>query len=237
VRRALNLAVDRSAVVADWPSVVTPTCQVLPPGSPGYRPYCPYTLHPNPTGSWSAPDFVRAQKLVAASGTRGMHVTLRSLPNVAPGLRPVVRALRDLGYRVTLKLAAPTEDYFGYVEDSRHPVQAAFFGWIADAPSAGDFLGPIFACDSFRAGTTMNTNFGHFCDARVDRLIRRATRLDTTSRAAANAVWAQVDRRITDLAAWVSLVNGTSMDAVSRRVHNYQRNPFLGPLLDQMWLR
>lgn len=236
VRRALNLAVDRVAAASAWPSLATPTCQILPPGSPGYRPYCPYTLHPDPSGTWTAPDVVRAQALVTASGTRGMRVSIRSLPNMAAGVRPVVTALRDLGYRVTLKAGNPGGDFFGYVEDSSHPVQATFIGWGADDPSGGDFVSPLFACGSFRAASPLNANFGDFCDPRVERLIGRATRLESSSRQAANDVWARVDRLITDRGAWVPLVNGSWADTVSRRVRNYVRNPFVGVLFDQMWL-
>ena len=35
-----------------------PSCQVLPPGFPGYKPYCPYTK--NPGAKWSAPDLAKA---------------------------------------------------------------------------------------------------------------------------------------------------------------------------------
>ena len=40
VRRAVNLALDRGAVVNSYggPIAAQPTCQILPPGLPGYRP-------------------------------------------------------------------------------------------------------------------------------------------------------------------------------------------------------
>jgi hypothetical protein len=57
VRRALNLAVDRAKVVrleggSLW---AQPSCQVLPPGIPGYSPYCPYTRAPNAAVRGAAP--------------------------------------------------------------------------------------------------------------------------------------------------------------------------------------
>jgi YVTN family beta-propeller protein len=44
-RKAINFAVDRAAATNAWggPSVAQPTCQILPPNFPDYRPYCPYT--------------------------------------------------------------------------------------------------------------------------------------------------------------------------------------------------
>jgi len=236
VRRALNLAVDRAAAVAAWPSVVTPTCQILPPGSPGYLPYCPYTLHPTSRGLWDSPDIVTAQQLVASSGTKGMRVTLWTLPNVAAGIQPVVDSLRNLGYQVNLKVGDPGGDFFGYVDDSRNKVQAAFVGWHADDPDSGHFIVPLFACDSFKANDPMNTNFSQFCDSDVQGSLNKARELETTSRPSANELWAQADKRITDASAWVPLVNESWADTVSSRVHNYMRNPYIGVLFDQMWL-
>lgn len=71
VRNAFNLAIDRRKIVRLYgrPDVATPTCQVLPPGLPGYGPYCPYTRNPGQSGRWTGPDRARARRLVAASGT------------------------------------------------------------------------------------------------------------------------------------------------------------------------
>ena len=51
-RRALNYAIDRNAVIAlnGGPLAAEPTCQILPPVTPGYQPYCPYTLHAGRAG-------------------------------------------------------------------------------------------------------------------------------------------------------------------------------------------
>src|SRR5215831_19581623 len=44
-RQAINYAADRNAYVkiGGGPSLAVPTCQILPPNFPGYKPYCPYT--------------------------------------------------------------------------------------------------------------------------------------------------------------------------------------------------
>ena len=76
VRRAVNLAVDRGVAVnaTGGPDAGQPTCQVLPSGLPGYRPVCPFTVAPSPAGVWIAPDRSEAERLVAASGTRGARI-------------------------------------------------------------------------------------------------------------------------------------------------------------------
>ena len=88
-RRAINLAVDRAAATSAWggPNVADPTCQLLPPNFPSYRPYCPYTAGSTKSGNWTAPDLAKANALVTRSGTRGMKVTLWAWSE-AEGLQP-----------------------------------------------------------------------------------------------------------------------------------------------------
>src|SRR3954451_5168348 len=67
VRRALNLAVDRARVVdlTGGRDAGSPTCQLLSPGLPGYRPICPFTASPSPAGAWTKPDRAEGRRLVA----------------------------------------------------------------------------------------------------------------------------------------------------------------------------
>ena len=76
-RRALAYAIDRNrlAMLAGGELVARPTCQVLPPTVPGYRPYCPYTVNPA-AAIWSAPDLARARRLAERSHTLGEHVVI-----------------------------------------------------------------------------------------------------------------------------------------------------------------
>jgi ABC-type transport system substrate-binding protein len=78
VRRALNYAIDRHKIVRLYGGriVATPYCQTLAPGLLGFQLYCPYTSHPRRDGRWTAPNVPLARRLVAASGTRGMKVTI-----------------------------------------------------------------------------------------------------------------------------------------------------------------
>jgi peptide/nickel transport system substrate-binding protein len=57
VRLALNYAINRATVVQLYggPSFATPTCQVITPGIPGYRRYCPYTVTASRSASSRSP--------------------------------------------------------------------------------------------------------------------------------------------------------------------------------------
>lgn len=81
VRRALNYAIDRAKIARLLGPYNQPSCQTLPPYLPGYRPYCPYTLDPNPTGAWHSPDLAQAERLIATTDTRGTPITIWNLGN------------------------------------------------------------------------------------------------------------------------------------------------------------
>jgi len=241
VRRALNYAVDRASVVRalGGSDFAQPTCQFLPPGFPGYRPYCPYTVRPGPSGTWSGPDLAKARRLVAESGTQGASVTVWIPSDPKNGGRAregtvAVPLLQQLGYRARAKHLGG--DYYAKAGDSRLKVQAGVQSWGADYPAPLDFFF-LLSCRSFVRGTGSNPNFSEFCDPQIDRQITRARALEVTDPALASSLWTRIDREVVDQAPVVPLVNPKQVDFLSRRVGNYQYSPQWGVLLDQLWVR
>jgi len=57
------------------------------------------------------------------------------------------------------------------------------------------------------------------------------------SKSGAAAVWASVDRQLTDQAVWVPTVTLRDIEITSRRLRNYEFNPVWGFLADQCWLQ
>jgi YVTN family beta-propeller protein len=237
VRRALNFAVDRAAVtrVQGGLEFARPTCQIRPPLVAGYRPYCPYTIDPSPTGEWKAPDIARARQLVAASGTAGMKVTVWTWPNRAPAAREVVSALTRLGYRARLKVLDP-DDYWQKLSDERTRVQAGMHGWISGSGAPASSFLPTLTCGSIRPGLR-NANPSFFCNRRIDARIRRALRIQATDPDAVTGLWVRIERELVDQAPWVPLYTPRWPNFVSKRVGNYQYGPGGDTLLDQLWVR
>jgi peptide/nickel transport system substrate-binding protein len=233
-RRAVNFALDRGKLLGlgGGQSAGRPTCQVLPPNFPGYRPYCPYTLDPSRSG-WSAPDLARARRLVKASGTTGATVDIwwSHEFNQRRG-RYVEQVLRSLGYRARLRVLSETEGgYWEAIEAPGATWHLAGGGWFADYSAASTFMN-LLECSSPRP-----FNLGRFCDRAIDAKIRQALRLQEQNPAAANASWAEIDRALVDKAPWVPLHTPYSRDFVSKRVGNYQHHPLWGALLSQLWVR
>jgi peptide/nickel transport system substrate-binding protein len=236
VRQAINYAIDRSALVKLYggSSLAVPTCQILPPGFPGYRPYCPYTLNPA-SGHWSAPDLAKARALVAASHTAGMPVsfyTQNDSTDKAIG-QVMVDTFNKLGYHATLK-PLNTHVFIGVVSNSKFKSQSFGYAWYEDYPAASDFINNQFACSAFTPNSDANIDFSEFCDPTVDAGIKHAFALEAAGQTdAANTVWAGLDQRVTNEAPWVPLFTPKLVDFIAKRVRNYQFNPLWYFLVDQ----
>jgi peptide/nickel transport system substrate-binding protein len=231
VRQAANYAANRSAAVPAAAQVLgsEPTCQILPPNFPGYRRYCPYTTNPGASGVWKGPDLERARRLIAASGTEGARVTIW-IPDNQTSEGPIAAALmRSLGYRARVKYVSSNLYYFSHkgLGNRRSRVQAGVSSWFADYPRASSFI-EFFSCKGY----------AHFCDPRIEALIRRARTLPTTDPYAANQLWARIDHAMVDRAAVVPLITHKTLELVSKRVKNYESSPYpTGVLLDQLWVK
>jgi DNA-binding SARP family transcriptional activator/ABC-type transport system substrate-binding protein len=226
VRRALNFATDRARIVAleGGSALATSTCQILPAGFPGYRPYCPYTAHRGAGRAWSAPDPQRARALVAASGTAGMRVRVTVPPFQRDVGRYFARLLDRLGFRASLRVLDQAA-YFETIYTPGSRIQIGFNGYSLDYASPSTFFEPNFGCLKV---------LSQLCDHKLMREIEaaRAARGDAAGRR-----WAAIDRRVTDLAPAVPLTNRRSMDVVSRRVGNVQHHLMGYTMLDRLWVR
>ena len=235
VRRALNYAIDRRRMVelAGGGGLGGLSCQVIPPGLPGYAPTCPFTVGATPAGTWVAPDLARARRLVAASGSRGARVQVWAWGRYRRVIRYAGSVLRDLGYRVQVRVVPDVARYFDYVNDTRHHVQVGFYGWFADFLTPSNFFDP-FTCSHVVRNSSDNVNPSQFCDHAVEAGYDAARAARGTE---ANAHWAALDRRVLAAAPVVPLFTRRSLVLFSDRVGNAQMHQVLGPLLDQFWVR
>jgi peptide/nickel transport system substrate-binding protein len=207
---------------AGGPHAARATCHLLPPTFPGYRPGCP-------SGA-SRPDLPAARRLVARSGTRGARVVLwtGTIAGFEPLTPPLTRALRSLGYRVTVRHAG--DRYFGLIGDPSTRAQAGPDGYIADFPSPSTFLN-LLSC------RTQDRSPPRFCDPAADSLLRRAGALQASDPRAADALWAKAERRMLRAAPLVPLFNPVDSNVVSTRLRNDQYSPQITFLPDQAWVR
>ena len=221
-RQAVNLAIDRAAVVKIYggPKLASATCQVLPPGFAGYEPYCPWSKTPGK--AWNGPDLARARQLVKESGTAGQKVTVVASDRAIDkqiGLY-MQSVLRELGYDAALKTLSNSLQ-FTYIQNTKNQVQISVTAWYQDYPAPSNFLNVLFSCAGFHEGSDASVNIPGLCDKELDAEMARAMSTAITDPKAAAAIWAGVDRRVTDGASVAVLINPKQLDFVSKRLGNY----------------
>lgn len=238
VRQAVNLAIDRRAAVKLFggPRLAVPSCQFLPPGLPGYEPYCPYTRDPG--ARWTSPDMDRARRLVAASGTAGQVVTLVTDDStVQRAIGTYLQSvLRELGYDARVR-ALSGNLQFTFIQNSDNHVQISLTSWYADYPSPADFLLPNFGCASFHPGSDASVNISGFCDPGLDARMQAALAAEATDPGQAARLWAEADRSVTDQAPAAVLFAPGYIDVTSSRVGHFIYHEQFHWLLSQSWVR
>jgi peptide/nickel transport system substrate-binding protein len=226
VRRAVNFAIDRDhmADLNGGPPDARVTCQLLPPGFPGYEPYCPYTVDPGPGGVWKFADIQAARRLVEASGTRGTKVTVGpTFPGLSNQLDYLASVLDDLGYVVSVKKVDTLKELLA--TDGMRQISVA--QWSPDFVAPSVFLG-LYTCGG-------DAEINH-CDPAFDAAFDHALELQQTDPAAAQSAWADLDRRGVD-EALVAPIQVAGGHFVSQRVGNFQYSPNDSVLFDQMWVQ
>jgi peptide/nickel transport system substrate-binding protein len=85
--------------------------------------------------------------------------------------------------------------------------------------------------------TAINDNYSEFCSRYADELASQARAIQVVDPAGARRLWAQVDRTVTNEAPYVSIMTLRNSALISTRLRNFQANPVLGPLFDQVWVQ
>ena len=147
VRRAVNLAIDRSALAAEFRGAAVPSSQVLPPGVPGRR-----DVEASP-----APDIPRARALVRAAGATGAPVvvwghTTEPSPAVTERLAATLRAI---GLRATTRLWDRSE-MLTALADPAAPSQIGYARWRQDYPDGADWYPLLLSRAGIRTGGNLN---------------------------------------------------------------------------------
>jgi len=237
-RQAVAFAIDRNTLVKLFGGKVlaSPVCQVLPPDFPGHVDYCPYTKDPG--AKWSAPDLEKAKQLVEESGTKGQKVTIivedtAVSRSIGVYLQSV---LTSIGYVADVKPISANIQ-FTYIQNTNNKVQMSVTQWYKDYPAASDFLHILFGCASFREGSDASINIAGFCDAKIDEKMQKALDLGVTDQVAADAMWAEIDREVTDQAPAIGLFTPKRLDFVSKRLGNFQFNRQFNWMITQSWVQ
>ncbi len=132
VRKAINFAIDRTAILAQWggPLAGSLTDQIIPVGLPSYK---KYSIYPN------TPDLAEAKKLMKASGIKTpVSIALRT-QNDAPGfinMAQVIQAnLKPIGINVQI-VGSPNSVNYSFISNPKAHVPMGIQPWGLDFPDA-----------------------------------------------------------------------------------------------------
>jgi peptide/nickel transport system substrate-binding protein len=264
-RRALAYALEREELVrafsetaainggADTAEEPAVTCQILPPSTPGYAPYCPYTRSDGDVAeTWAGPDLSLARQLVQRSGTAGADVSIGMTPCLDSTAESIAETLRGLGYRVVLETGGPlvppkdADCYFGAISPD---ADISTIGWAWDYASPAQFLVPLLSCvqpkgslpyDGVPAVTgagDYSWNFTNFCDPEIDRRMQRALYLEQTDPYASARAFVSLDHDLVDLAPIIPYAAAIDLWLVSKRASNVEFSPYFRLIVSQVWVR
>jgi ABC-type transport system substrate-binding protein len=177
LRRAVNYAIDRPALVAQGRRFIganpfnagEPTDDYVPPSIAGATDF-----HLYPT---NGPDVRRARRIAGHVRATAILYT----PNIPPWTQEaqiIQRDLKPLGIDVQVKEFA-IGDYFGRLGRRNEPYDLAVSGWQFISPDPGEILG-IF--DGSTIGQPGSSNVSYYNDPAFNRKLKAAAKLSGSKR-------------------------------------------------------
>jgi peptide/nickel transport system substrate-binding protein len=205
VRRAVNYAVDASALWRIYSGQIAPTHQILPPDVSGYQAYdlYPYSM-------------AKARRLMAKAHPKDRKITVwtdSEAPNTEAG-EYYADVLRELGFKVRLKIVN-ADFYFTVIGNTSTPnLDTGWSDWFEDYPHPNDWFQPLLAGSSI-----LRRDNGNFAQIDVPELNRKIARLRRRPLGPSQErQYAALDRSYMKLAPWVPYGTRTLSTFVSSRV-------------------
>jgi peptide/nickel transport system substrate-binding protein len=212
IRRAVALAVNRSAVAATYPSREAVSAgRMLPPTVFGSVTGAP------PPRAREAAGLVRGERVAAT-------LVVGNDPLSASQAGAVARAAAAAGIRLSVQRVPISSLYSDYYELPARRVAAGIATWCADWPGLGGrgVLAPLL--DHREIRSSGNTVYSMLRSPSLSRLIDRAAA--ARSEPAATALWTQADRYAVRLAAVIPLAWLRRSVVTASRVGGPVQHPF-----------
>jgi len=164
-RQAVNMAIDREAMVRLASGFLKPSCWFLAEGIVGH----PSDDTPCPYGD--TPDLEGAKRLVQESGMAGTPITVWGQER-SPRREYVdyyTDLLNKLGFKATERIIAD-EVYFPTIGNEKTDPQTGFADWIQDFPNPSDFY---LLMDARSIQPTNNQNFSEVNDPHIQSELKK----------------------------------------------------------------
>jgi dipeptide transport system substrate-binding protein len=223
VRHALNMAIDKKAIVAAvFQGLAQPAINPIPPTMWSYD----KDIKDDPY------DPAAAKALLAKAGVKDLHMKVWAMPANRPYMPDAKTAatiiqknFADVG--VTADIFS--EDWKQYQKDSS-PVThdgAVIIGWTGDNGDPDNFMTPLLGCNAVGV-----SNRSEWCNKEFDDLIRKASTI--TDQAERAKLYEQAQVIFKKDAPWATLDHSVVVLAMSKKVSNYVMDPFGLHVFDQV---
>ncbi len=217
VRRALNMAVDKQAIVAAvYQGAGVPAVNPIPPTLWSYNASVrDYPFDPD-----------KAKELLADAGfAKGLTLDLWAMP-VQRAYNPNARRMAEMVQAdfarigVTAKIVTyEWGEYRKRVQAGDH--QLAMLGWVGDNGDPDNFLHTLLGCEAARGS---GINIAKWCNKEFDGLVVQAKR--TTDAKARTKLYEQAQLIVKEEAPWIPVAHSVVHVALSPKVVDYRMDPF-----------
>lgn len=215
VRRAINLAIDRKALVdAVYQGTGVVARNPLPPTMWSYNQSLP---------AWEY-DPAQAKALLAKVGLpNGFEIALWALPVQRPynpnGQQAAEMIQADLA-KIGIKARIVKYEWAEYLKRGKAgESEIGMFGWTGDNGDPDNFLGNLLSC-----AAVGGSNYGQWCDKEFDDLVVKGRR--TIPIAERTKIYEQAQVVFRREAPWVPMAHARVFTPMSTRVEGYKMSPF-----------
>jgi peptide/nickel transport system substrate-binding protein len=204
VRKAVNYAIDRAALVSKFGGLAEPTQNVLPPVLPQYRKLALYDY-----------DLEKARQLIADAGAKKANVVVwgSNRPAALKAVEYLVDQLNKIGLHATTKIVDGST-YWDAIGNQSNAAAIGFADWFEDYPHPLNWFQLL---DGHAILPKKNQNYANANVPAITRLIQTLSR-QTVRTAAVNAQWATLDRLVVEQALWAPFANRNFTALFSARV-------------------
>jgi dipeptide transport system substrate-binding protein len=217
VRKAINMAIDKKAIVA---------AVYLSTGVPATNPIPPTQWSYNKSIKDDAFDPAAAKKALAAAGyPNGFTTDLWAMPVQRP-YNPNAKRIAELMQADLAKIGVKAEiksfewgEYRKRMQAGEH--QMGMLGWTGDNGDPDNFLGTLLGCDSAK---TNGSNVAKFCYKPFEELVQKAKVVSNTAERTKLYEKAQVIFK--EQAPWFTIAHAVQLKPVRKEVIDFKLSPF-----------
>jgi dipeptide transport system substrate-binding protein len=214
VRKALNMAIDKKAIVeAGFQGAGTPAVNPLPPTMWSYD----KAIKDDPY------DPEAAKKALADAGVKDLSMKVWAMPVQRPynpnAKRMAEMIQADLG-KIGVKVEVVSYEWAEYLKRSSEVTRdgAVLLGWTGDNGDPDNFLAVLLGC-----AAVGNNNRAQWCDKPFEDLIQKAK--VTSDVAQRTKLYEEAQVRFKDQAPWATIAHSVVTMPMSKKVIGYKMDP------------